>query len=398
MIKLDNVYEAKRVLDGVAVITPLIDHSALLPFQLFNKLENMQLTGSFKIRGAYNKIIHLDDEQKANGIICASAGNHAQGVAYSAKNLGIKATIVMPQYAPLAKIEATRSYGVEIILFGESFDDAYQYAHQLAKQRGLTFIEPYNDDEVIAGQATVALEITQQCSNIDVVVVPIGGGGLASGIAYTIKQISPTTKVIGVQAANASSMYESIRNTKVIKTDSADTIADGIAVKCVGTLTYEHCRDYLDEVVLVSEQQINQAILFAIEKLHILVEGAGAVGLAALLSGKIDVKNQRIVNIISGGNIDITLFANLIDAGLRYSSRRITIGTTIPDKPGHLNRLLQLMADRQVNIVEIRHDRYHHNASPKTCYVELTIDTFNNAHIQEILKMLESNHYQYRIK
>jgi len=304
----------------------------------------------------------------------------------------------MPQYAPLAKIEATRSYGVEIILFGESFDDAYQYAHQLAKQRGLTFIEPYNDDEVIAGQATVALEITQQCSNIDVVVVPIGGGGLASGIAYTIKQISPTTKVIGVQAANASSMYESIRNTKVIKTDSADTIADGIAVKCVGTLTYEHCRDYLDEVVLVSEQQINQAILFAIEKLHILVEGAGAVGLAALLSGKIDVKNQRIVNIISGGNIDITLFANLIDAGLRYSSRRITIGTTIPDKPGHLNRLLQLMADRQVNIVEIRHDRYPHNASPKTCYVELTIDTFNNAHIQEILKMLESNHYQYRIK
>jgi threonine dehydratase len=398
MIKLDNVYEAKRVLEGVSVITPLIDHSALMTFELYNKLENMQLTGSFKIRGAYNKIVHLSDEQKECGIICASAGNHAQGVAFSAKSLGIKATIVMPKYAPLAKIEATRSYGVEIILYGDNFDEAYHYAQTIANDRQLTFIEPYNDDEVIAGQATIALEISQQLKDIDIVVVPIGGGGLASGIAYTIKQLSPTTMVIGVQAASASSMYESIRNHKIIRTDSAETIADGIAVKCVGSVTYEHCRDYLDEVVLVSEQQINQAIIFAMEKLHILVEGAGAVGLAALLAGKINTTNKRIVNIISGGNIDITLFANLIDAGLRYSSRRITIGTIIPDKPGHLTCLLQLLSDHQVNVIDIKHDRYHHNISPKTCYVELTIDTFNNAHIQEILKALENNNYQFRIK
>ncbi len=290
MLTLDLVKQAMLNCESVLFKTPILDHSNYFDFTLYNKLENLQRTGSFKIRGAYNRIYNLSESEKRQGVICASAGNHAQGVAFAASQLGIKATVVMAKIAPLAKIDATRGYGAEVILHGDNFDEAYQYAKELRDKNNSIFIEPYNDYQVMAGQGTIALEILKEIKDFDYIFVPIGGGGLISGIAYTIKSINPNIKVIGVQANNASSMYESINHKQIISTKSSNTFADGIAVKKVGELTYDICQKYVDRIVLVNEEEINQAVLFAIEKLHLVVEGAGAVGLAALLNNKLPLK------------------------------------------------------------------------------------------------------------
>lgn len=399
MLNISAILAAKQRLEPVVFKTPLVDHSAFFPFQLYSKLENLQKTGAFKIRGAYNKIAQLSEEEKNKGIICASAGNHAQGVAYSAKLLGIDATVVMPRYAPLAKIEASREYRVKVILHGDSFEEAYAYAQQLQKENSQIFIEPYNDYEVIAGQATIALEILEKLEAFDYILVPIGGGGLLAGIAYTIKQFKPDVKVIGIEAANASTMYESIHHDKIIAADKVDTFADGIAVRQVGQIPFKICKTTVDQVITVNETEINKAVLFALEKFHLVVEGAGAVGLAALLADKLHLKPQdKVVNIISGGNIDITLLTTLIDRGLRQCDRKITFGTRIQDKPGSLNKLLELLAEKQANIITVNHDRYHHNTSAMTCYVEITIDTFDAIHQADIFETLRLKNYDYRIK
>lgn len=399
MLTLENIKAAQENCSSIVFHTPLLDHSSYFDFTLYNKLENLQKTGSFKIRGAFNKISQLSTVEKSNGIICASAGNHAQGVAFVANYLGIKAKIIMPKNAPLAKIDATRHFGGEIILYGNNFDEAYQYAKSQQLLDNSTFIEPYNDYQVITGQATIALEIFEKIANFDYIFVPVGGGGLISGIAYTCKKINPKIKVIGVQANNASSMYESLRHHRIISTKSSDTFADGIAVKKVGEITYDLCEKYVDRIVLVNEDEINQAVLFGLEKLHLMIEGAGAVGLAALLNKKIPLKStDKVINIVSGGNIDITLASTLIESGLRHDSRRITFGTVIADKPGSLNKLLELLADKQANINSVIHDRYHHNTSAKTCYVEITIDTYDENHLAAIFEMLHNNGFDFRTK
>ncbi len=399
MLNLKLIEKAYHDCKHVFNKTPLIKNDKLFNFTLYNKLENLQITGSFKVRGAYNKILNLSEQEKEVGVICASAGNHAQGVALAASQLGIRATIIMPKIAPLAKIEATKSYGVEVILYGDNFDEAYNFAKQLQIEQSKTFIEPYDDYLVMAGQGTIGLEILEELDEIDYIFVPIGGGGLASGLSCLIKSLKPTTKIVGVQACKASSMFESINHNKIIATKKSDTIADGIAVKKVGDLTFSECQKYLDEIVLVNEKEINHAILFALEKLNLTVEGAGSVGLAAILANKIDIKkDQKVVNIISGGNIDITLISTLIDTGLRNDYRRITFGTILSDKPGALSKLLELLSNQQANIIGVVHDRYHHNPSAKTCYVEVTIDTFHQQHINDIFELLSHNNYDYRIK
>lgn len=393
--KIDIAYD---ILKKVVVNTPLVNYSSFFDYNAYFKLENLQKTGSFKLRGAYNKIYQLSDSDKKKGIICASAGNHAQGVAFSAAQQNIQATIVMPKMAPIAKIQATKAYGVKVILYGNNFDECYQYAKTLQKQNDFIFIEPFDDEDVIAGQATIAIEIINELSKFDYILVPIGGGGLISGIATIIKEKLPKTKIIGVQAKNAASMHDSIRNHQIVELESSDTFADGIAVKKAGSLTYELCKKYVDDIILVNEVEINHAVLFAIEKFNVVIEGAAAVGLAALLSNKLKIKSdETVVTILSGGNIDSTLLGTLIENGLKNDNRRITFGTVISDKPGQLNKLLTILNDKQANLINVMHDRYHPKSSAKTCFVELTIDTIDQNHIDEIIQTLISQGYDYLI-
>lgn len=393
--KIDNAY---KILKEVVFTTPLINYSSLFDFNAYFKFENLQKTGSFKLRGAYNKIAQLSENDKKKGIICASAGNHAQGVGYAAQKLKIDATIVMPKIAPLAKIEATRSYGVNVVLYGNNFDECYEYAQKLKKENDFIFIEPFNDEEIIAGQGTIAMEILEQLNDFNCILVPIGGGGLISGIAKVIKEKSPKTKVIGVQAKNAASMHNSIKNHNIVELNSCDTFADGIAVKKVGTLTYNICKELVDDIILVDEKEINHAILYALEKLNVVVEGAGAVGLAALLSNKLLFKkDDTVVTILSGGNIDSTLLGTLIENGLKNDNRRITFGTVVADKPGQLNKLLTILTNNQANIINVMHDRYHPKSTARTCFVEITIDTIDHHHIDEIIQTLIDNGYDYII-
>ena len=337
MLTLDKVYHAGYVLKNVIRKTDVIKAPRINPeADVYLKTENLQTTGSFKIRGSYYKISQLSDEEKSRGVIACSAGNHAQGVALAATKNGIKSLICLPDSAPISKVEATKRYGAEVCLVKGVYDDAYNRALELRDKEGYTFIHPFNDEQVIAGQGTIALEIIDQIADLDAVVVPIGGGGLISGVAYTIKNLNPNVKVYGVQATGAPSMANSIHDGHIERLDSVSTIADGIAVKEPGDLTYEICKQYVDEIVTVSDDEIAAAILALIEQQKLIAEGAGAVSVAAVMFNKVPVKGKKVCCLVSGGNIDVTILSRVIKRGLLMSGRNFQLTIELIDKPGQL--------------------------------------------------------------
>lgn len=382
MLTLDMVYDAQKKLKEVARLTPL-NPAPAIGENVFIKSENLQLTGSFKLRGAFNKISSLTDEEKSRGVIACSAGNHAQGVALSATKNGIKSVICMPAGAPLAKVEATKGFGAEVVLVDGVYDDAAREAERLTKEKGYTFAHPFNDEYVIAGQGTIALEILEQLPDVEQVVVPIGGGGLISGVAYTIKQLKPDCKVIGVQAATVPSMYESWKAGKIVTVPDGNTIADGIHVLTPGNLTFELVEKYVDEVVTVSEDEICAAILTLLEKSKTVAEGAGATPVAACLYNKVDM-TKKTVCVVSGGNVDVTTLNRIITKGMIKTGRIVEIQTKVGDKPGQLNRLLQLIAENGANIMSIVHKREDKAADVNTCVVSLVLETRNAEHVKKL--------------
>lgn len=390
---ITRIEDAKVVLNDITSKTPIV-HATKIHDNLWIKAENLQGTGAFKLRGAYYKLSKLSEEEKAKGVIAASAGNHAQGVAYACMKMGIKGTIVMPKTAPLSKIEATRSYGVDVELQGDTFNDAYAYAKNLQEITGAVFIEPFNDEDVMAGQGTIGLEILERMPDADTVIVPIGGGGLISGIACAIKSLKPDCRVIGVQAENAPSMKKSLEENKMITLDSVSTIADGIAVKTPGDLTYAMCQKYVDEVVTVSEEEIAAAILVLLEKMKMVAEGAGATSVAAAMFGKVDMEGHKVVSVLSGGNIDVNLLSKIIDLGLIKTGRKAISNLNVIDKPGNLSRVIDLIASCNVNIISIEHNRSQPGILANQCRVGMVIETNSHEHIQEVLNLLEENGYQ----
>lgn len=393
MISLEMLYDARRVLKDVARTTPLSE-ATKIGKGIYIKSENLQLTGSFKLRGAYYKIHCLTPEEKAKGVIACSAGNHAQGVALSASMSNIKSIICMPAGAPIAKVEATKKYGAEVVLVPGVYDDAYAKAVELTEQNGYTFAHPFNDERVIAGQGTIGLEILEQLNDVDTVVVPIGGGGLISGVAYAIKSIKPECKVIGVQAAGAASMYVSRKNGAPTELSSVSTIADGIAVKKPGDLTFELCSKYVDDIVTVSEDEIASAILKLMECQKTVSEGAGAVSVAAVMFGKVPTEGKKTVCVVSGGNIDVTMLSRIITKGLSKSGRMCEITTKVMDKPGQLISLLQVVSDTGANIIRVNHSREAKLSDVTNCVVTMVLETRDPEHVKEIENALLAKGYE----
>ena len=388
-LTLDTVYKANYVLKQVVRPTDVIYAPKLKPgTELYLKTENLQVTGSFKVRGAYYKMSQLTEEERKKGVVACSAGNHAQGVALAAQRSGIKAIICLPDGAPISKVEATRSYGAEIRLVKGVYDDAYQEALRLRDEEGYTFVHPFNDPEVIAGQGTIALELSEQVPDMDVVIVPIGGGGLISGMAYTIKSLNPRVKVIGVQASGAPSMLNSIHDSHIERLDSVFTIADGIAVKEPGSLTYDLCSKYVDEIVAVTDDEISAAILALMEQHKLVTEGAGAVGVAAAMFDKVDLAGKKTVCLLSGGNIDVTILSRVITRGLLMSGRSCQLTIELVDKPGQLLAVSQIIADQGGNVTSVHHEHTNEGSDVNGCYLRLTLETKNFEHIQQIKKAL----------
>ena len=388
-LTLDNVYKARYALKDVAIQTDVLYAPKLKPgAELYLKTENLQITGSFKVRGAYYKMSRLTEAEKAKGVIACSAGNHAQGVALAAQKNGIKSVICLPDSAPISKVEATRSYGAEICLVDGVYDDAYAKALQLRDEMGYTFIHPFDDPDVIAGQGTIALELIEQIPDMDAVIVPIGGGGLISGIAYTIKKLNPNVKVYGVQASGAPSMLNSIHDEHIEKLDKVFTIADGIAVKEPGTLTYEICSKYVDEIVTVTDDEISAAILALMEKHKLVTEGAGAVAVAAAMFDKIDLKGKKTVCLLSGGNIDVTILSRVINRGLLMSGRNCQLNIELVDKPGQLLNVSRIIAEQGGNVTAVHHEHLGAGADVNGCYLRVTLETRNFEHIEQIKKAL----------
>ncbi|MFR6489228.1 MAG: threonine ammonia-lyase [Clostridium sp.] len=387
---ISNIYDAKEVVKDVISKTPLV-HADKLHENLWIKAENLQGTGAFKLRGAYNKLHSLTQEERAKGVIAASAGNHAQGVAYSCMKMGIKGTIVMPKTAPLSKIEATRSYGVEVELQGDTFNDAYEYAKNLQEITGAVFIEPFNDEYVIAGQGTIGLEILDKLSDVDRSLCQ-SSGGLINGIAQSAMR--PSCRIIGVQSEHAPSMKRSLEEKEIIRLNDVSTIADGIAVKSPGTLTYDLCCKYVDEVVTVSEEEIAAAILTLLEKMKMVAEGAGATSVAAAMFGKVDLEHHKCVAVLSGGNIDVNLLSKIIDLGLMKTGRKAVINMNVMDKPGNLSRMIELISRTGANIISVNHNRIQNAMLFNQCRVGVIIETNDAAHIEEVLAILKNNGYE----
>ncbi|MEG0076626.1 threonine ammonia-lyase [Anaerorhabdus sp.] len=395
-MKIEMIQEAKEVLKGVITKTPIIDAS-LIHNNLWIKAENLQKTGAFKLRGAYYKLSKLTPEQKACGVVAASAGNHAQGVAYACRDMGIKGTIVMPATAPLSKIEATRSYGVNVELVGDTFNDAYEFAKELVCKTGAIFIEPFDDEEVIAGQGTIGLEILEKMPDVETVLVPIGGGGLASGIAFAIKSLKPSVRVIGVQAKHAPSMKVSIEENKITEAE-VNTMADGIAVKKPGNKTFEICRDYLDDVVLVGDKEISATILMLLEKMKLVAEGAGATAIAAAVFHKVSIDQKKTVAVLSGGNIDVNYLAQIIDLGLIKTGRRFSVSFHLTDKPGNLKRVIDTLSEVGANIITVEHDRLSNEVLKHQCSVSMVLETLNQEHKESLIDRLKSEGYEVEVR
>ena len=392
MLTLDNVYRAGYVLKEVVRKTDVIYAPKLVPgADLYLKTENLQVTGSFKVRGAYYKMSKLTAEEKARGVIACSAGNHAQGVALAAQKNGIKSVICLPDGAPISKVEATKSYGAQVCLVEGVYDDAYRRALELRDEKGYTFIHPFNDPDVIAGQGTIALELIEQLDKIDAVLVPIGGGGLIAGVAFTLKTLKPDIKVYGVQAAGAPSMANSVKDGKILRLPSVSTIADGIAVKEPGDLTYELCSKYVDEILTVSDDEISAAILALMEQHKLVTEGAGAVAVAAAMFGKVDLAGKKAVCLLSGGNIDVTILSRVIQRGLLMSGRTCQMTIELLDKPGQLLAVARIIAEHGGNVIEVHHEHARGGSDVNGCYLRVTMETRNYEHITEIREALAAS-------
>ena len=399
MIELERIKAASKCVSKVVAKTPF----AFAPLlsertrkNIFLKKENLQVTGAFKLRGAFNKISTLSEEQKEAGVVAASAGNHAQGVAFSANYYGVDATIVMPENTPLTKINGVKAYGAKVVLAGKNYDEAYLHAVNLAKDQNKTFVHPFADEEVMAGQGTIALEILEEKEDIDAIVVPIGGGGLIAGIASAIKQIDPKIKVIGVTAAGAPAMRNSYLLGKAVDSTEVRTIADGIAVRDTSPKTLEIILETVDDIVEVDDEEIADAILFLLENQKLLVEGAGAVGVAALLYDKIDLpQDSNVAVVLSGGNIDVTMLSVIIEKGLIKSYRKMKLIVTLIDKPGSLMKLTELLASVSANIVSIGYDRTSTHLAFGDANVSIALETKGKEHQEQIRKLLSEHGYRY---
>ncbi len=389
MLTIDNVYRASKVLKEVIRKTDVIYAPKLAEGgEIYLKTENLQVTGSFKVRGAYYKMSKLTDEERAKGVIACSAGNHAQGVALAAQKSGIKSVICLPDGAPISKVEATKSYGAEVCLVEGVYDDAYNKALALRDECGYTFIHPFDDEDVIAGQGTIGLELIEQIPDLDAVVVPLGGGGLISGIAFTLKTLNPNIKVYGVEAGGAPSMKRSIDAGKIVELETAATIADGIAVKKPGTNTYELVNKYVDEVVTVTDDEISAAILALMEQQKLVTEGAGAAAVAAVMFGKVDTSGKKTVCLLSGGNIDVTILSRVIKRGLLMSGRSCQLTVELVDKPGQLVGVSKIIADLGGNVTSVHHERANEGSDVNGCYLRIMLETKNFEHIELIKKTL----------
>ena len=393
MLTLEMIQDAQKALKGIARKTPL-DAAPKIGENIYIKAENLQLTGAFKLRGAYNKIRSLTKEEADRGVIACSAGNHAQGIALSATKLGIKSIICMPAGAPISKVEATKNYGAEVVLVPGVYDDAAREADRLAKEHGYTFAHPFNDPYVMAGQGTIGLEILEQLPEVDQVVCPIGGGGLISGIALAIKSLKPSCKVIGVQAATVPSMYESCKAGKITTVPDGETLADGIHVLTPGNMTFEMCQKYVDEIVTVTEDEIAAAILALVEGQKTVAEGAGATPVAACMFGKVDTSDKKTVCVVSGGNVDVTTLSRIITKGLTKSGRIAEITTKVADKPGSLLQLLKVVADSGANILSINHAREDQHSDVGACMVSMVLETRDAAHVEQIRRELMAMGYE----
>ena len=396
MLSLDKFYHAAYVLKSVLRRTDLVYAPELnAEADIYLKPECLQVTGSFKVRGAYYKIATLSDEEKAKGVIACSAGNHAQGVALAATKSGIHSLICLPDSAPISKVEATRKLGADICLVNGVYDDAYKRALDLRDEKGYTFIHPFDDDKVISGQGTIGLEIADQLPDADAVIVPIGGGGLISGVAFAIKQLNPNIKVYGVQAAGAPSMFNSIHDGKIECLPSVSTIADGIAVKEPGAITFDTCQKYVDDIITVTDDEISAAILALIEQQKMIAEGAGAVSVAAAMFNKVPVKGKKVVCVVSGGNIDVTILSRVIKRGLLMSGRTCALNLELIDKPGQLQGVAGIIAGLGGNVISIHHERANEGADVNGCYLRLLLETKNFDHIEEIKNALLENGYHF---
>lgn len=385
MLSLDDLYRARYVLSSIIRRTDLVEAPKLNPeSEIYIKPENLQITGSFKIRGAYYRISQLTDDEKRRGVVACSAGNHAQGVALGATSHGIKSLICLPEGAPISKIEATRKLGAEICLVPGVYDDAYQRALQLKEEYGYTFIHPFNDERVIAGQGTIGLELLDQLPYMDAVIVPIGGGGLISGVAFALKQLNPDIKVYGVQAAGAPGMFESLRVHHPETLSQVSTVADGIAVKTPGDITYDFCSKYVDDICLVTEDEICAAILRLLEQYKIVAEGAGAVSVAAAMFNKVPIKGMKTVCLVSGGNIDVTILNRVINRGLEKDGRLCTLSMELDDKPGQLLEVNEVIAAMGANVISVYHERSAYSQKINACELKVKLETRNHEHVEQI--------------
>ena len=395
MLTLDKIYHAAFVLKGVARKTDLIAAPTMSSkTELYLKTENLQVTGSFKLRGAYYKISQLTKEEAAKGVIACSAGNHAQGVALAATKMGIKSTICMPDGAPIMKVENTKRLGAHVELVKGAYDDAHDRAVELQQETGMTFIHPYDDELVIAGQGSIGLEILDQLPDVEAVIVPIGGGGLLSGVAFAIKSLRPEVKIYGVQAAGAASMYKAFQEKKYSTLDKVTTFADGIAVKTPGETTYEMISKYVDDIVTVSEDEIATAILALIEKQKLIAEGAGATPVAAALFDKLPIEGKKTVCLISGGNIDVNILSRVITRGQVTTGRRTSLVIALEDKPGQLTRVSEIISQCGANVISVQHGHSDINSAVTSCLLTLGLETRDAEQIQEIKDTLTSNGFQ----
>lgn len=385
MLTLDKIYKASHVLRSVIRKTDLIHAPLVNPdSEIYLKTENLQITGSFKVRGAYYMMSQLTEEEKARGVIACSAGNHAQGVALAAAKNHIKSLICLPDGAPISKVEATKSYGAEVCMVNGVYDDAYQKALELKEEKNYTFVHPFDNEDVIAGQGTIGLEILEQMPDVEAVIVPIGGGGLISGVAFAIKNLNPNIKVYGVQASGAPSMRNSIRDGKIEYLDHVSTIADGIAVKEPGEHTFQYVSQYVDEIVTVTDDEISAAILALIERQKLIAEGAGAASVAAAMFNKVPIQGKKTVCLVSGGNIDVTILSRVIKRGLLMSGRTCMLNIELLDKPGQLKLVSEIIADMGGNVISIHHERANEGSDVNGCFLRITMETRDYNHIQQI--------------